>query len=202
MIKQIKGKVRLQINQIRYLQSIPKPNLASDWDRQDKVMQSIKLEINSQLEKLQDGYCSYCGLKLEETSRPEIDHIAPKHIALYCNFIFEPQNLALSCQFCNGSSKKHRYNPIIFFFYLYDHCNFEFVHPYFDDPDDHYEWVDESIRIMISDKSTKGKKSIEIFELDTIKQSEARSKELIYDQYVKKYNLSTQDQNRIKLSLF
>ena len=75
-----------------------------DWDSARRINKDIKKSVKDQLMIYQNSNCVYCGLKLDETSREEIEHIAPRH--LYPEFEYVTKNLAMSCQYCNSSSKK------------------------------------------------------------------------------------------------
>jgi uncharacterized protein (UPF0128 family) len=54
------------------------------------------------------------------------------------------------------------------------------VHPYFDTPDDHFDWIPDGHKILISYKTAKGQNSIEMFGLDNEIHNEARAKEVLY----------------------
>ncbi|WP_345853213.1 hypothetical protein [Shewanella algae] len=63
----------------------------------------------------------------------------------------------------------------------YEDCEFNIVHPYLDDHSLHYNWVGGNTGVIIIGLSAKAKKSIEIFKLDDVFQSEARAKLKIYE---------------------
>ena len=56
-------------------------------------------------------------------------------------------------------------------------CTFKIVHPYFDDPKEHYKWVQskQCILIQSNNNSEKAKTSIRLFGLDSIYHSEERA---------------------------
>lgn len=182
ILKKMKNRLRFTKSQKKYLNTL-KPYRGGEWDISTPEMKQIKKSINAQLEQWQDGYCAYCGLDYRTTSGPEIEHIAPKGGAKrphHTKFTFTPYNLAFSCHFCNGPQKKGRKETIEVLNIDYSRCQFKIVHPYFDVPDDHYDWGVSGNHILISYKSIKGKNSIEMFDLDSTAHSEARAMMVYY----------------------
>lgn len=133
--------------------------------RIDRAIKEFKKLLFVQLRKTQHDKCAYCGSELYVTSAPQIEHIAPKGGPVrpkYVRFTFLPMNLALACAFCNSPMKKGGQDTIAREEIDYSRCQFSIVHPYFDNPDDHYEWEGP----LIAGKTNKGVKSIEMFQLD------------------------------------
>lgn len=54
------------------------------------------------------------------------------------------------------------------------------MHPRYDDPNDHFEWVREAKKILVKGKTSKGLESIKKFQLDSVIQSTARAKVYMY----------------------
>lgn len=158
-----------------YLNSL-KPWVGKYWSRKNQNMTSIKTFIRDKLSDLQENECAYCGFELEVTSAPEIEHIAPKGENLYPQFTFTETNLVFSCSFCNGYMKKWTTDTITTLNSDYQLCEFSIVHPYFDDPTEHYDWVDNIKSILIQRKSQKGENSIKLFDLDSSRLSEYRAR--------------------------
>jgi uncharacterized protein (TIGR02646 family) len=187
MINRLIGSIEFSANQIEYLDSL-KPYCSGYWDIQTHQMKDVKNKINSDLNVIQENNkCAYCGLELNETCGPEIDHIAPKGkkrdgTILYPQFMFEPKNLALACHRCNFENKKI-YDSIQTFNDNYAECSFKIVHPYFDDPLQHLDWVDNRTKILIIGLSDKGRETIKLFKLDEEQQSTARAKLKIYERF-------------------
>lgn len=179
---------QLSAEQETHLNSIPDNDKPTEWDRNNNIMNGIKKSITDQLNITQNGKCCYCGLSLWETSRGEIEHIAPKRgrPTPYPEFTFTKKNLALACEYCNGSSKKGQKNIISRYNVSYDNCEFKLVHPYFDDPNLHYEWVNNKTKIQIRSQTLKGKYSIMLFELDQPQMAIARGKQYVYERTVAK----------------
>lgn len=156
------------------------PHNKDMWDKPpDEIIKGLKANIRSQLLTNQNDICGYCGLDLGGTSEGQIEHIARK--AKYPQFTFERENLVMACHYCNGFSKKGNHNTIETLNAIYNNCTFKLVHPYFDDPSLHYEWIANDKKIIIKGVSAKGLYSIGIFGLDEPKMTELRGKKVIAD---------------------
>lgn len=155
------------------------------WDSGTKVNKQLKENIKRQMLKNQNDKCAYCNLDLFESSRPEIEHIAPKH--KYPQFQYTSKNLVIACQFCNSSSKKGKKDTIDKFESYYKMCQFGIIHPYYDDPDKYLDQDESIIKIkdnldVDSEGYKKAKKTLDLFGLTKSKQVEARAKQLIFDE--------------------
>ncbi|MEO2268130.1 HNH endonuclease [Pseudoalteromonas sp. YIC-656] len=108
----------------------------------DEQFASLRSNIRKHYREEQKGACCYCKSNLSHTGpgNCEIEHIAPR--SRYKNFIFEPKNLAVSCQDCNraksdvdtikpSSNKKPRKR------YPIASNSFYIVHPHIDRYADH-----------------------------------------------------------------
>lgn len=181
MIQQILQLFTLTQEQEILIASFVPAERADEWDRGTNVMNAIKSSITTQLNEIQREKCCYCGLQMWETGRGEIEHIAPKAARgkSYPQFSFEKQNLALACEYCNGSSKKGETDVVLTEHAVYNQCTFKLVHPYFDNPDDHYEWINEETKVVITHRTPKGKYSIDLFELHDL--AEARAKQQMFE---------------------
>ena len=156
------------------------PHNKDMWDKPpDDIIKDLKANIRSQLLTNQNDICGYCGLDLGGTSEGQIEHIAPK--AKYPQFTFEKENLVMACHFCNGFSKKGNHHTIDALDTVYSICTFKLVHPYFDDPSIHYQWISNDKKIIIGGLTPKGLYSIKIFGLDNPKMTELRGKKIIAD---------------------
>lgn len=203
MIKQITEPVQYTEDELELINSY-KPYKGNYWDRppaRKLELNSIKQNIKIQLIQTHDDECAYCGLTLKETSPGEIEHIAPKADNKYPQFMFTPENLCLSCRLCNGFSKKGNHNTIEQYNDDYNRCSFTIVHPYFDNPDEHYGWVDNDIRIDIISLSSKASASIKMFDLAGEEQACGRAKQEMYEEKRKKYLLSVQDEDLVYRTL-
>jgi uncharacterized protein (TIGR02646 family) len=197
MIKQIINNLNLTTDESSQLDAI-KPWKGDHWKSPpNENISAIKQKIRRQLEANQT-VCSYCGLKLGETSNGEIEHIAPK--SKHPEFTFALDNLTFACHLCNSSKKKGKRETISVKRATYEQCDFLLVHPYFDDPNQHYEWTDNQIEILIQvkDKSPKGSFSIKMFGLNTTAMTEARSKQVMFDKFKSANSLSGDDEQSLK----
>lgn len=184
MINQITNIFTLTVDQENHLAIIDDALKPDEWKRGTIIMNGIRESITSQLDVIQSQKCCYCGLQLWETARGEIEHIAPKSSRqrAYPEFTFTKQNLALSCEYCNGSSKKGETDIVFRYNANYSDCEFKIVHPYFDNPNQHYKWVNQGTKIMISHQTWKGKYSIILFGLKEL--ASARAKQRIFEKKV------------------
>lgn len=141
MINQITNTFTLTVSQDIHLSSIVNAGKVAEWSRNTNMMKEVRRSITEQLDLIQNKKCCYCGLQLWETGRGEIDHIAPKasRQKAYPEFTFEKLNLALSCEYCNGSSKKFEKDTILRYNSTYQNCKFKIVHPYLDNPNLHFQ---------------------------------------------------------------
>ncbi len=181
-----------------------KPYTEKSWDSKAGNLVEIREEIKRQLIFNQKNKCCYCGLELGETSRVEIEHIAPKagRQGNFPQFSYYKYNLAAICQFCNSSSKKGEFNPITKESPLYRRCEFSIVHPYLNDPAQYYDFKRNSLQIVISAKEgvnkSKALKSIEIFGLSEEAHANARAKQYYWEKRKSKYNFTDAIIDRIK----
>lgn len=165
-------------------------------------IKAIKIKIRQQLIAAQN-VCSYCGLELGGTSSGEIEHIAPKGKSKNPEFTFTLKNLTLACHLCNFTEKKGQNQSISNKNKTYKKCDFLLVHPYFDDPDTHYEWTDNNIELLIQvrNNSSKGLFSINMFELDTPKMNELRASQFRHSELKIARHLSIQDEELLAKTL-
>ncbi|HUC81526.1 MAG TPA: hypothetical protein VMR70_11455 [Flavisolibacter sp.] len=140
---------------------------------------NFKKKIKVALEDLQGEFCCFCGLELGETSAAQIEHIAPK--GDYPQFMFINNNLALACSLCNGFEKKGEIETIEIYNDDYEQCTFLIVHPYRDDPWEHFEVVDyDKGDIIFRYLTPQAERSRDIFDLDGPKQIRARGKHFMH----------------------
>jgi len=202
MIKQAAYDINLTRQEFKQLAAI-RPWEGNHWDNppnQDIV--SIKSKIRSQLESVQN-VCSYCGLKLGGTSNGEIEHIAPKGHSKNPEFTFTLKNLTLACHLCNFPEKKGQKQSISKKSKTYKKCHFFLVHPYFDDPNTHYEWTDNFVELLIQvkDNSPKGLFSINMFGLDTPIMNELRAAQVRHAELKAARPLSIADEQLLNNTL-
>ncbi|MCX7552118.1 hypothetical protein [Xanthomarina sp. F2636L] len=171
------------INQLNspYLYNVNEQNcvngVSNKWDSRKNCILNLKTAMNNHFDINQREKCCFCGLYYDRTGRGELEHIAPKGAGLYPQYTFTPHNIAKACQLCNSSSMKHTYDPITVLNPVYQNCQFSIVHPYLDNHNDHYKWNYGLLNVLISvnNNSSKGIKSIELFELASEKRTRARA---------------------------
>lgn len=151
------------------------------------TIDQLKKYVKESLEGIQEDICAFCGMRLYVTSAPQIEHIAPKGIGRYPQFMFHSCNLVLACSLCNGFEKKEKkehFNTISRLDPVYENSYFNIVHPHLDDPVAHYSINRNGSSITISHLTLKGQKSIAVFKLDEEPLTTERGKvlfEKLYD---------------------
>ena len=184
--RQLMGQIYFIPEQMAFIRSMPELK-GNEWkgDNLDKAVWShgdgVKVKrlvryISKALEELQGNYCIYCGMLFGVTSGKEVEHIAPKGDGRYPQFMFTALNLVLACSLCNGFEKKERKVPRNYWDTIagpaehdYRDCEFTIVHPYFDDPDIHFDFVHvagNDPKVVIEGLTAKGLCSISTFKLD------------------------------------
>lgn len=176
MIEQLPFNLTLSDEHFTILEG-KKPWTGSQW-RDDDII-PVKNEIRRQLEDNQDC-CAYYGLPFKSSKDKQIEHIAAKANYRHPQFTFTLQNLVLSCGYCNDLIVKGAKETIELPAAInYEDCIFLLVHPYFDNPDEHYEWVEdnnsEKVLIQIRNESPKAKFSIDLFDLASSGMSQLRA---------------------------
>lgn len=132
-VPKLKETIKYTQEEIKFLDSI-KP-----WDNKwyktcgtpeaNTKRDAIKDSIKTQLLKIQDYYCAFCGLNLKLAYKIHREHIAPQY--KYGDYIFEPENLVLSCNYCND--KKGTKITVQNEKGTYASTTFNILHPYRDD---------------------------------------------------------------------
>ena len=157
------------------------------WRHGDKTLiKRVKDEIKECLKELQGDFCAYCGMPFYVTSSTQIEHIAPKGNGRYPLFMFNVSNLVHACSLCNGFEKKEangNFDTIAVLNGDYELCVFNIVHPYLDDPDDHFEFTQAGNRVLITHITPKGQRSITVFQLDGEALTTERGKMIMVAQY-------------------
>lgn len=161
-------------------------NIKGGWDiKKNTDIDSFKSQLKSKMMINQNGQCCYCERDLSE-NLPEIEHIANK--ARYPGQTFNPHNLAYACRRCNVSIHKGQINVVSNCQGGYDSWEFTIVHPYFDDPLDYFEALDESFIIKRKDNITnvqksKADKTIQMFDLNCEAFVSERTKNYFFEQF-------------------
>lgn len=81
---------------------------SSDWEKEE--YKDLKTHIKNHYKDEQNFTCCYCHqkIKVDHNATWDIEHIIPR--SLKPTFMFEPQNLCISCKDCNVS--KHATNVL------------------------------------------------------------------------------------------
>ncbi|TCI73597.1 MULTISPECIES: hypothetical protein [unclassified Exiguobacterium] len=139
----------------------------------DAAINSLKNDLKEYLFFEQKKRCYYCEGEFYKNrtgvGKPTIDHIANK--AIYPHFLYISRNLVLACSECNGFTKKGTKNVIVSGctktnYYDLNSDDFTFVHPYLDKKEEHMDYDEENNVWFTVNHSEKGRKSIEIFQLN------------------------------------
>ena len=157
-------------------------------------IENIISKIRSQLDNNQSK-CAYCGIKFKDKGDSQVEHIAAKSDTRpprHPEFTFTLKNLVLACVSCNGFSKKSTQETIANKHKTYSKCTFTIVHPYFDNPDDHYDWVIDltAVVIQVKNGSPKGAESIRMFGLDSPEMTELRAGQKLLEDLKREMPLS------------
>ena len=178
------------------------PFRSEDWDKSltgtgrqrgsQQKRDNLKASIGRKLREIQYPHCIYCGIHENLVGNLQRDHIAPRNP--WIEFVFEAQNLVLACASCNGFLKKNNFDTISSYSTEYKKCKFNIIHPYFDKYQDHIHFSPQKNKIIIYPKrnSRKGKKTIQVFELNNTHQVSLRCASSILNSFK-----LTKSQNRI-----
>jgi len=156
------------------------------WDDQKYHTKLIKHKISTYTLRQQNCRCVYCE-RLLIGLNPQIEHIADK--ATYKDFSFETLNLATACCYCNGPTNKHNEDTVLVKNANYTKCEFKIVHPYLDNVEENFVYLNNSRFVYDYNKcSEKGKFTIDTLGWDKIQHlyifaqvQEERSKPLPID---------------------
>jgi uncharacterized protein (TIGR02646 family) len=130
--------VEFTVEEVTFLNSI-RPWTKDKWSDslgtalENKKRNEIKDKIKSQLKDIQDNYCAFCGLNLDLAHQVHREHIAPQY--KHSDYIFEPGNLVLTCNFCNMHKMKKL--TVSSATNDYDTETFKILHPHRDDFNKH-----------------------------------------------------------------
>jgi uncharacterized protein (TIGR02646 family) len=161
------------------LHANPAEKQAQMWKYTNGDPRKFKDQITSHLTTNQSRRCAYCGLRLLGAKHHR-DHIAPKES--HPEFTFVSANLVLACYHCN-TDRKDTQDTVSAKNAEYSNCLFTIVHPYFDEPTQHFEFVGatEKILIQVVNGSAKGTETIRMFDLASPEMSKQRAKDALID---------------------
>jgi hypothetical protein len=112
------------------------------WNSEGRDMTRLRKTLRDYLLPHLKYRCCYCQQRKTERHGLtwDIEHIAPK--SLYPQFLFSPNNLAISCKECNiAKGEKNTLSRSCKAIYPENSSHFLIVHPYYDTYSDHIEIV-------------------------------------------------------------
>ena len=141
----------------------------------------LRKAIRTELMKMQDGRCVYCGCSTDDPE--DVEHIA--HKADYPQFLFTPLNLAYSCKNCNQDYKSDT-DIVCYLDTDYCKCKFTIVHPYFDDVNHFFDTSGIVIFIrsnLSAEDKTKAETTYELLHWDKNSVRKRRAREYAVKQF-------------------
>lgn len=146
---------------------------------------NFKNNIRTHLKLAQNGRCAFCRCRVSVgTSWSNLEHLVPKDH--YPQFKFKSENLVYCCTRCNMSKvtkntlsnpnpvKAQQVFPTV-------SIGFEIINPYFDDFQNHLDFIDDII-IVVANNSSKGRETIRLYKLFRPELAEERASELKLNQ--------------------
>ncbi|QKJ05659.1 HNH endonuclease [Yersinia bercovieri] len=142
--------------------NLPKEEKEIYWNsKQNKDLDEIKKHIKDYYLAAQDFRCPYCQqtIKVAHNGAWDAEHIIPK--ATHPDFMFEPQNLCVSCKDCNGEKwDKNVLKNKKAIRFPKQSKNYIIIHPHIDSYDEHIKIIDSTLYFL--PKTDKGRKTIEV----------------------------------------
>lgn len=142
------------------------------------ILNPIKRRVKLHYRTGNSEQCCYCRRDLQDEFNMVIDieHVLPKGNALFTEYMFDIENLNISCKRCNMNIKNDRIDFIVDLSTIKPNYKvsekYHFIHPNFDNYFDHIDY-ESTIRnnkklIKYNSKSEKGKYTYSYFHLDRI----------------------------------
>lgn len=158
---------------------VPEAIRKDEWERQTNNIKAFKKLVKDHGMVVQSEKCAWCESKIGPAGRRSVhrDHIAPKD--LYSQWTFEPWNIVLSCEFCNGFEIKKDLDTVEVRAATYENSTFNIVHPYFDDTSIHIGFVEDGNRLVVQGFTNKGLWTIERLKLDSASATASRALEKV-----------------------
>jgi uncharacterized protein (TIGR02646 family) len=192
------GSAEIDADTLAALDKYPVEDRPTRWEGKAKAVKKFKEEILKQGLLIQGNKCAWCTLKVDSDGRRTAhrDHIAPK--AKFPKWTFLAKNLIIACEYCNGFAVKGEINTISKVENNYEDCVFHLVHPYFDDPTLHLEFLSENDELLVTIRSLtpKGRWTIDNLQLDTPGATIERAKERLHE---RRLNSLSPEQQRLFL---
>jgi uncharacterized protein (TIGR02646 family) len=118
----------------------PKVEKSSDyWS--DNAVAPVKKEAKDHYIAQQNYRCAYCKQPVYTGNNAvwDAEHIISKR--LNPEFMFEPQNLAISCKDCNLAKGEQEVRKTKKLSFPRTSAEYRIVHPHYDNYDDHIRWM-------------------------------------------------------------
>lgn len=181
------------------------PHNSDQWSINTVPMNNVKRQIKEDLLSIQSGQCAYCIQDLDSRTRNEEDlqldgdreHIAAK--TDYPQFMFTEANLVLSCITCNRALKNDL-DIVMSCSNNYEDCEFQIVHPYFDNFEEHIEF-DEEFIICRGYITQKGLFTINTFDLIGPYLTKKRAEKVMLNIFLNNRTLSPEKRQLIEDAL-
>lgn len=153
-----------------------KNNGGDIWD--NLILNPVKRRVKLYYRAKNFEQCCYCRRDLQDEFNMVIDieHILPKGNTLFSEYMFDIENLNISCKRCNMNIKNDRIDFIVDLSKIKPNYKvsrkYHFIHPNLDNYFDHIDY-ESTIRnnkklIKYNCKSEKGKYTYSYFHLDRI----------------------------------
>lgn len=159
-------------------EAIAEDDRSVEWTRGTVAVKQFKAAVMAHGKVVQNSRCVWCELPIGDVGRRSIhrDHIAPK--GLHSRWTFEPLNIALACEYCNGFAVKGDLDTVAVPGATYQTSSFRIVHPYLDTPSDHITYSTGE-QVVIEGRTPRGKWTIEKLRLDNPVITKERAIELL-----------------------
>lgn len=150
-----------------YLEGL-KPHEAKHWDLQTNAMKIYKSELLSQLLRIQNNRCAYCGLGLDRSLIDREHFVHKDQNGGWPEFMFVAENLIAACAYCNRALKGCA-TTVAQYSANYADCRFNLVHPILDDPRAEIAFIPDmhGDAILAKSLTKKGLDTLTFFELMT-----------------------------------
>jgi 5-methylcytosine-specific restriction endonuclease McrA len=160
-VEYVEEKIKAKVDGYNLLKETEKSG--KYWDQpDDAALAAVKKHIKDYYIGVQDGKCPYCRQQMlvKHNGAWDAEHIIPKD--LHPRFLFDPENLCVSCKDCNGEKsnknvlKNSNYKPKKL---PRNKDAYIICHPHFDTYEDEVKVVMNPLFHI--PKSEKGRKTIE-----------------------------------------
>ncbi len=170
LVRRLCRRVRKAILEAAVDTGAPKP--ASVWDSNSQDVTTFKQAITDELLVQQERKCAYCDSGLYAVHHHR-EHFVPK--GKHPRWVLWPRNIVLSCYACND--RKGQVDTVETPGPSYRTTTFTIVHPFYDDPAEHFSFVPSAapVLVVVQGASDKGRKTVTLFDLASPERSKERA---------------------------